>query len=270
MESGQLLEVLSSLEARPLGPLEARKREELEFHNEHHAQAHDSNEKFYVVANAKGGAIYHMHRWIESASKGKVFLDYACGTGFKTVLAAKSGAELAVGIDISDESLRLARLRALEAGVTNIRFLQADCEDTRLPDNAFDTILCSGMLHHLDLERAIPEMRRILKPGGRVLAVEALNYNPVFKWYRQRTPHLRTEWEAQHIIDHSKMHFISRFLPITNVRYFHLLDLAAVFLRNTPVYAGVRQVVNIIDQAILRIPGIRLLAWQIAFEMRKD
>lgn len=62
MESGQLLEVLSSLESRPLEPLEARKREELEFHNEHHAQAHDSNEKFYVVANAKGGATHYMHR----------------------------------------------------------------------------------------------------------------------------------------------------------------------------------------------------------------
>lgn len=267
MESSQLLEVLSSLEARPLESLEARKREELEFHNQHHAQAHDSNEKWYAVANAPGGVIPYMHRWIADNTRGKVHLDYACGTGLKTVLAAKSGAALAVGIDISNESLRLSRERA--EGLKNIYFAQADCEATGLPENSFDTLLCSGMLHHLDLNRAIPEIKRILKPGGKALAVEALAYNPGIQLYRRFTRHLRTDWEWQHLVSHKHIRFIRQHLQVQNIRYWHLAGLGAVLFRNTHLFPPLLTIGNALDSIIRVVPGLRLMTWQISFEMIK-
>lgn len=101
--------------------------------------------------------------WIRRNSKGKIFLDYACGNGFNAIRAAKAGAELAVGIDISNISVNNARDFASKEGVgENTFFLQADCENTGLPDECIDVCICSGMLHHLDLSYAFYELRRIL------------------------------------------------------------------------------------------------------------
>ena len=44
--------------------------------------------------------------------------------------------------------------------------------------------MCCGMLHHLDLSYAFPELRRILSLEGKILAIEALDYNPIIKLYR--------------------------------------------------------------------------------------
>ena len=115
-----------------------------------------------------------------------------------TIRAAKAGAELSLGFDISSVSVENAREASKE--YDNVRFFQADAENTQLPDNSIDRVICSGMLHHLDLSYAFPELRRILKPGGKILAVEALNYNPAIKLYRMLTPSMRTEWEKAHIL----------------------------------------------------------------------
>ena len=62
--------------------------------------------------------------------------------------------------------------------------MQADAENTMLDDNYIDAIICSGMLHHLDLSYAFLELRRILRAEGKILAaIEALNYNPAIKLY---------------------------------------------------------------------------------------
>src|SRR6185437_13297829 len=141
----------------------------------------------------------HYERWIERTAPRAIVLDYACGNGTQTIAAARAGAAMAVGIDISELSVRNAAESAEAAGVRDrTRLLQRDCENTGLPDNMFDAVLCSGMLHHLDLTRAFPELNRILAPGGRILCIEALSYNPVIQLYRNRTPELRTAWEKEH------------------------------------------------------------------------
>jgi len=88
---------------------------------------------------------------------------------------------LSLGFDISDVSVHNVRTRAQEPGLSsNTRFFQADAENTKLPDKSIDAVICSGMLHHLDLSFAFPELRRILKPGGKILAVEGKrSINPI-------------------------------------------------------------------------------------------
>src|SRR5258708_13539019 len=73
-------------------------------------------------------------------------------------------------------------------------------ENMTFPDNTFDAVIITGVLHHLDVNRAYPELARVLKPGGKVLAIQALGHNPIIQPYRDRTPHLLTAWESQHII----------------------------------------------------------------------
>lgn len=217
--------------------LAARKKAELEFHDRDRdtefvesSLASDTYEKFY--GNRKYYSITqrsqnYVNSWISENAKGKVFLDYACGNGGNAIAAAKSGASLALGLDISSVSIKNAQHAADNSGLKNCKFLQADAENTKLPDNSIDAVICSGMLHHLDLSYAFPELRRILKPGGRLLAVEALDYNPVIKMYRLLTPEMRTEWEKAHILSLKDLRFAERFFILGDIKYWHVVGYIA-------------------------------------------
>ncbi|NLO90657.1 MAG: class I SAM-dependent methyltransferase, partial [Elusimicrobia bacterium] len=173
------------------------------------------------------------------------------------------GAALAIGIDISDESVRNANADAKALGLDNVVFVQADAENTCLPDSSVDVILCSGMLHHLDLSYAFPELRRILKPGGRILAGEALNCNPFIKLYRKLTKSMRTEWEANHILGLADLDFAARFFDIREVRFWHVVGYLGAHL---PLFKGI---FDSLDRFVLeRIPLVNRMAWIFTFEMR--
>lgn len=251
--------------------LESRKQEEAAFHDndrEGHRDEIDratANRRFYAAAQP---VAEHLDRWLEARSRGAVFLDFACGNGVTAVRAASLGALLAVGIDISAVSVENAAENAAKAGVADTAlFLQRDCEDTGLPDQCFDAVLCSGMLHHLDLARAFPELHRILRPGGRILCVEALAYNPAIQLYRELTPGLRTEWEKRHILGMKEVRFARRWFDVENLR-FHLMAaplatfLPEGFARNFGLRVG-----HAIDAVLTRIPLLRLWSWQFTFEL---
>jgi len=183
----KLDEISTISNAEWLASLDARKIAELEFHNKERNKdrpkqlSQDEYERFYgnkKYYSTVARSSRFVENWIMKNSGGKIFLDYACGNGQQAILAAKHGAALSIGLDISDESILNAKNDAAASNIPNVMFLQADAENTRLPDSCVDVIICSGMLHHLDLTRAFPELSRILKPGGTILAVEALNCNP--------------------------------------------------------------------------------------------
>ena len=250
--------------------LDERKLKELEFHNRARDRAHIesldkntydkfySNKKFYSTVRR---STEYCASWIAEHARGRVFLDYACGNGNNAIKAAKAGARLSIGFDISEVSVRNAQETAKTNGLDNTLFFQADAENTKLPDGCVDAIICSGMLHHLDLSYAFPELRRILAPGGKILAVEALNYNLFIKLYRELTPDMRTEWEKSHILSLKDVDFANRFFDIGEIKYWHVTSYAgAYFPRLLPLF-------DTIDSVLTRIPGIRLMAWIFTFEL---
>jgi ubiquinone/menaquinone biosynthesis C-methylase UbiE len=92
-------------------------------------------------------------------------VELGCGTGFYTqVLADK--ADSVVATDASAGMLALAKDRIPAPGVT---FQVEDCQQTSLPDAAFDTAFISLVIHFCEPARALAEMRRILKPGGTLI-----------------------------------------------------------------------------------------------------
>lgn len=268
----ELLGILTELGRRTneewMGAVSTRKVEEALFHDKSHQRDEDQeNKKFYAIASSSDDYLY---RWIDKMSPGAVVLDYACGNGMCAVRAAEAGAELSIGIDISYRSILNARSVAEERRLgDNPFFLQGDCENTNLPDDSIDIAICSGMLHHLDLSYAMPELRRILKPGGKIIVNEALNYNPLIKIYRKLTPHLRTKFESEHIFGKKDMEFAAHFFKIEETRYWHLSSILAVPFRKTFAFPFLLKVFRRIDGVLLSIPGIRLMAWQITFVMEK-
>ena len=254
-----------------LRSLDDRKQEEADFHDAdrtgHKDEQADStpNRRFY-----EAGAIMSefIGRWLERAAARRTFLDYACGNGAMVIKAAKAGATLAVGIDISAISVQNGQENAMRAGVTTTtRFLQRDCEATGFPDQSFDAILCSGMLHHLDLTKAFPELHRILKPGGRILCGEALSYNPFIQLYRNRTPELRTAWEKEHILGLKEVRMAQQWFDVENLKCHLMSAPLATFLPKGPIRRAGIVLGHALDRILTRIPLLRWWAWQFTFEL---
>ncbi len=96
-------------------------------------------------------------------------LDVACGTGLVTLRAASlvaPGGEV-VGTDISEEMVATARNTARARGIANVAFERADAEELAFDACSFDAALCVlGLMYAPDPEKAVAEMRRVVRPGG--------------------------------------------------------------------------------------------------------
>lgn len=98
-------------------------------------------------------------------------LDIACGTGEPaiSIAALLNGTGEVIGIDLASGPLTTAQERAGKRVLTNIRFQQADAHDLPFPNESFDRITSRlGVMFFADLPRALRELHRVLKPGGRV------------------------------------------------------------------------------------------------------
>jgi ubiquinone/menaquinone biosynthesis C-methylase UbiE len=257
-----------------IGELEYRKVEEMEFHNrremdrqllsEAEFMKRYANKKWYAV---DGSSRLYMEQWLQQHCPGRVALDYCCGLGGVSLRMAQFGAYVH-GIDISDESVRTSReLLAREGYSARCEMEVMDAEAMRFPDQMFDVIVCSGVLHHLDLNAAYPQLARVLKPDGRILCIEALGHNPIINLYRRLTPRLRTAWEVDHILKERDIRRAKQVFGHVEGRYFHLFAIGAALLRGTPLFGPVLAVLDRVDHVALRIPGLRSMAWQVLFEL---
>jgi ubiquinone/menaquinone biosynthesis C-methylase UbiE len=107
---------------------------------------------------------------------GESVLDVGCGTGSLAIAAQRCVGPTGTvyGIDASPEMLARAGKKARKAGV-EVVLKNAVAEALPFPDAHFDAVLTTLMLHHLPSEarrQCAREIRRVLKPGGRVLAVD--------------------------------------------------------------------------------------------------
>jgi len=217
---------------------EQRKIAEAEFHDRLRDPGLRDNPELYaeLTSNRKWYSIARKSRnfaegYLHEHCRGARALDYACGDGYYSLLMAKAGAEV-IGIDVSETSVQNAE-READRRLLQAHFQVMDCEQMNFGDDTFDLINVNGVLHHLDLTRAYPELARVLKPTGSILCVEAIAHNPVFRAYRRLTPHLRTEFETDHILRRKDVLAARKYFNRIEWHFFHLASLAAVPLRNS-------------------------------------
>jgi ubiquinone/menaquinone biosynthesis C-methylase UbiE len=106
---------------------------------------------------------------------GRRALELGCGTGVFLERVAPCGAEI-VGLDLSADLLAKARSRV--AAAANVVLHRGNAESLPYADASFDAVYGSSVLHHLDLDRALQEVLRVLRPGGRCAFTEPNIVNP--------------------------------------------------------------------------------------------
>jgi ubiquinone/menaquinone biosynthesis C-methylase UbiE len=146
------------------------------------AASYDKQISFFERIQFGGG-----REWLCSRATGDV-LEVAIGTGRNLPFYAND--VRITGIELSPAMLELARKLAGELGI-DAELLEGDAEQLPFADNRFDTVVCALALctipHH---DRAIAEMARVLKPGGRLLLLDHIgsSWPPIYaaQWLLER------------------------------------------------------------------------------------
>lgn len=102
--------------------------------------------------------------------EGEIVLDLGSGAGIDVLLSAKRVGKtgFVYGLDMTDEMLALAEQNAVEAGMSNVKFLKGNIEQIPLPDNSVNVIISNCVINlSLDKDKVLQEAFRVLKPGGR-------------------------------------------------------------------------------------------------------
>jgi len=129
-----------------------------------------------ILSLGRGDAICRTTVEVADVRPGERVVDAGCGTGtLALALKENAGRQCEVtGIDASPEMIGVAGKKARRANA-DIAFQVEAIEALSFPDESFDLVTSTMMLHHLpeDVERAgLVEVYRVLKPGGRLLAVD--------------------------------------------------------------------------------------------------
>jgi ubiquinone/menaquinone biosynthesis C-methylase UbiE len=101
-------------------------------------------------------------------------LELGCGTGYFTRALARTGAAI-TAIDISPNLLKIARRDHL---IDNVTFGVQNAYALTYPDVAFDSVVGSSVLHHLEIDQALAQIYRVLRPGGTIRFTEPNMLNP--------------------------------------------------------------------------------------------
>jgi ubiquinone/menaquinone biosynthesis C-methylase UbiE len=105
--------------------------------------------------------------------RGEKLIDTACGTGLVSFPAAEKvgSTGFVLATDISEGMAKVGEEIASKRKLSNIRFERMDAEELSVPDEQYDVATCAlGLMYVPDPVKALREMHRVLKPGGRAIA----------------------------------------------------------------------------------------------------
>ncbi|WP_353227649.1 class I SAM-dependent methyltransferase [Novosphingobium sp.] len=233
---------------------------EKDFHNRRFADGHDNRhdqEKYY---SAIGNCARDFEDEVRACARDGVVLDYGCANGWSSFRICDVARHVH-GVDISDEAIATARARAAANGITNVDFQVGDAHALPFADGTFDVVFGSGIIHHLDTERAFREIERVLKPGGRAVFREPLGINPAIRVYRALTPSARSVDE--HPLLQSDFTLAAGIFSGVKNRFYGLTTLVAVPLQRYAAGRRLMPVMERLDRWLLSIPMLRWHAWYV-------
>ena len=210
--------------------------------------------------------------------EGRRVLDVGSGLGEAAIYFAVKGARV-TATDLSPEMCALARDAAARHGVT-IETVVTSAETLAVEEGAYDVVYGANILHHVsDIPATLAAVRRALRPGGRCFFWDPLAYNPVINVYRRMATKVRTEDEHPvrfEILDRFREQFVdvghAEFWLLTQALFlkYYLVDRydpnevrywKRILDEDEKSIGRWFRPLQRLDRALLRLPGVRRLAW---------
>lgn len=123
-----------------------------------------------------------IYRWRGYDGPGFDMLDVGCGSGTLACMIAATRLPIVrlVALDYAAQMCRVARDKARGLKLDTPQFLNADSEHLPFADGSFDVITCGNSFHHYPHQQdVVTEMRRVLRPGGRLMIIDGFRDNVV-------------------------------------------------------------------------------------------
>jgi SAM-dependent methyltransferase len=198
--------------------------------------------------------------------RGLDVLDYGCGHGMAAVVLARRGARV-TAFDLAPAYVAEATRRAAANGV-DVECLQADGECLPFGDGVFDRVWGNAVLHHLDVEKAARELRRVLRPGGVAVFCEPWGGNPLLDWARRSLPyHGKARTTDEEPLQRRHLRVLRRFFPAAGIRGFQLLSMVRRVVPAGRLVAGLGRC----DAWLLgRFPGLWQFCRYVVLTLRRS
>jgi SAM-dependent methyltransferase len=245
----------------------ARIEREKQFHDDRYSYDRREQQvgKFYSIT----GSITKTYKQkILADSHDAKVIEYGCGTGSYVNVIAKSQPELVTGINISSVAIEVAQEKAIAQKLGNkVDFQVMNAENLKFPDNSYDLICGSGILHHLDLNLATNSIVKTLKPNGKAIFIEPLGHNFLINLYRRWTPNIRSQDE--HPLLAQDLKAIKSNFKQSKIHYFYLTSLVASLIAQKPGFKLLLSCCHWLDSILLKLPGIKQQAWMVLIELEQ-
>jgi glycosyltransferase involved in cell wall biosynthesis/ubiquinone/menaquinone biosynthesis C-methylase UbiE len=243
---------------------------EKEFHNKQAIKATTSG--FYEFGVLEYIDDYCFNLLKKEGLVGKNIVDYGCGSGWNSIRLAKEGANV-FAFDISEMMIKTLKYKTQQENLEErITAKEMAAESLEYPDESVDGIIGLGILHHVNLDSAIPEVYRVLKPGGKAVFREPLDGNPIINLFRYLTPKRRTPTEKPLSFSDIKKFEKFNFKEVKHAEFylFALLSFALIGFKNRKLYNLAFTALNKIDSVIFKIfPWVRKYTWITIIEVTK-
>ena len=122
-------------------------------------------------------------------------IELGCGTS-TSILTLHNKVQELIGVDFSEEALRISELNANRLKIRNIHFIQDDISNSRLNSNEYDVVWSQGLIEHFEnIEKALSEHLRICKNGGWIIISIPSKYSYFYVWYfLSKLPFMKWLW----------------------------------------------------------------------------
>jgi 2-polyprenyl-3-methyl-5-hydroxy-6-metoxy-1,4-benzoquinol methylase len=215
---------------------------------------------------------------------GKRVLDVGCGRGEVSVYFARRGAKV-TAFDISSEMLRFTQELAAINGVSvDTKHASAELMMQAFSEadkGSYDILYLGNVLHHVDMEKTLPQLFTLLKPEGTFASWDPVAYNPIINIYRRLAMGVRTVDE--HPFTKRDVAYLSSCFKETKIEFYWLTALM-IFIMMTFIlfrnpnkirfwkvvvdessrWAPIYKPLAAVDRLLLRIfPPLRWLCWNV-------
>jgi 2-polyprenyl-3-methyl-5-hydroxy-6-metoxy-1,4-benzoquinol methylase len=253
--------------------LEERLKKEAQFQDERVKQSESGEIEarsrfYYLMENANR---FYASTLFDADQTGQKIVVVGCATGGVTPLARK-GAEV-IGVDISPEAVETLNKAIENEGLSALARAEINnAEDLSYPDATFDTVCCTGVLHHLDVEKSARSWSKVLKTDGRVIMIEPMALNPIIALYRNYTPGMRTEDE--HPLLPKDIKILKKYFGKVSAQGFVLTSLASMIWVYLPNIFNFKSksfiILEKLDRGLLKLfPFLVYFCWSAVIECKE-